>query len=74
MNKQIKDEGLTCAYLLGKSDGYKQGNVDGARKFAKWLCSKHLSIDTTRNCFVNTNNFTFDIDSVIAEWQKEVEG
>lgn len=32
MIEQIKDEGLTCAYLLGKSDGYKQGKVDAIKE------------------------------------------
>ena len=25
---EIKDEGLTCAYILGKHDGYEQGRAD----------------------------------------------
>ena len=29
MKEQIRDEGLDCAYLLGKHDGYKQGKLDG---------------------------------------------
>lgn len=32
MNKQIEDEGLTCAYLLGKSDGYQQGRADAIKE------------------------------------------
>lgn len=28
MNNQIKEEGLTDAYLLGKYDGIKQGRAD----------------------------------------------
>ena len=28
MNKQIEDEGLHLAYILGKSDGIKQGRAD----------------------------------------------
>ena len=33
MNNQIKEEGLTDAYLLGKYDGIKQGKADAEREF-----------------------------------------
>lgn len=37
MSEQIKDEGLTCAYLLGKSDGYKQGKSEAFDEVIKTL-------------------------------------
>lgn len=40
MSKQIEEEGLTCAYLLGKSDGYKQGRADAINEFVKAI-EKH---------------------------------
>ena len=35
MNNQIKEEGLTDAYLLGKYDGYQQGKADILKDIAK---------------------------------------
>lgn len=37
MNNQIKEEGLTDAYLLGKYDGIKQGRADALGEIATRL-------------------------------------
>jgi len=37
MNNQIKEEGLTDAYLLGKYDGIKQGRADELDKIDKMI-------------------------------------
>lgn len=37
MNNQIKEEGLTDAYLLGKYDGIKQGRADSVENIKKLL-------------------------------------
>lgn len=78
MKVVIKEENKILAKIpIDKTKSFADQIVEayqqGARDFAEWLCSKPLSIDTTRNCFVNTNDFTFDIDSIIAEWQKGAE-
>lgn len=35
MNNQIKEEGLTDAYLLGKYDGIKQGRAEAIDEYKK---------------------------------------
>lgn len=49
MNKQIEDEGLTCAYLLGKSDGYQQGRADAIDEFYNRLLVNKKDINLANN-------------------------
>lgn len=37
MNNQIKEEGLTNAYLLGKYDGIKQGRTEAIDECIKFI-------------------------------------
>lgn len=37
MNNQIKEEGLTDAYLLGKYDGIKQGKAEELEELRKFI-------------------------------------
>lgn len=43
MNKQIKDEGLHLAYILGKSEGIKQGRADAIDEFVKALLTEYCN-------------------------------
>lgn len=76
MNKQIEDEGLTCAYLLGKSDGYQQGRADAIKEYHDKL-SKEMH-DLWRFYKADTNNrpkpnfmCAYSMVDLIAEQLKE---
>lgn len=48
MNNQIKEEGLTDAYLLGKYDGIKKGRADVWADIDKIINNMTNPIDTMK--------------------------
>lgn len=54
MSKQIEEEGLNCAYLLGKSDGYKQGRADAIDEILTQLTEIYFDDDKLDVLYLRT--------------------
>lgn len=69
MNNQIKEEGLTDAYLLGKYDGIKQGRADAIDEVIYIL--KHRNTTILENGYEYHGYDDEELEEVAEQLKKE---
>ena len=71
---RIADDSYSKGFESGYDVGVKKGKLDGARKFAEWLCGKYSRMKQDSIGFEMFQNIYWkSIDEVLAEWQKRIE-